>query len=223
MNQEFHYLSTDDVAYALGITRPTVIKYIKENRLDAVRSGKAYKITPESLINFANKQGITENPIKVLTMRHEKNKKTVLFEQVTNVQSQNNNILTQPDILPIRENQDALYYLSIWMNDAHNELVFRVRESFLIIGRDSLANLSIQDPYVSSVHAVLTYQEEFVLLRDQSTNGTFADGRHLKYGETVNMGDGSEFVVGNTRLKLLSPHQMDEHFNHDQEGREHVT
>ncbi|MCP4113385.1 MAG: FHA domain-containing protein [Desulfobacteraceae bacterium] len=208
MNSTSRFLTTDDVAYALGITRPTVIKYIRGNRLEAIRSGKAYKITPEALVSFANKTGMNDNPLKTLVMRNGKSKKTVVLGQ-----HPREDISPPENILPIKENRDALYFLSIWLSNAQNELIFRVRESFLVIGRDTLAAISIQDPCVSNIHAVLTYQKGSVVLKDQSTNGTIVSNAHLKYGETAILGDNSEFIVGNSALKILSPHRMDQHFN----------
>lgn len=212
MNPNSRFLTTDDVAYALGITRPTVIKYIKGNRLEAIRSGKAYKITPEALVSFANEMGMNENPLKTLVMRNGKSKKTIVLGQNPNVNPREDTSSPE-NVLPIEENQDALYFLSVWLSDAQNELVIRVRESFLVIGRDSLAAISIQDPYVSNIHAVLTYQEGCIILKDQSTNGTIVGNKRLTYGEIATLGDNSEFIVGNSALKILSPHRMDQHFN----------
>ncbi|HHC24416.1 MAG TPA: FHA domain-containing protein, partial [Desulfobacterales bacterium] len=113
---------------------------------------------------------------------------------------------------PIRENSDALYFLSIHLHDASNELVYRVRESYLIIGRSHLATLSIQDPYVSNIHATLTYEKGFIRLKDESTNGIQIGDICLKFGESRQLGDGDEFMVGNSLLKILSPHKIDRYF-----------
>lgn len=204
MKQQKRYLSTDDAAYALGVTRPTVISYIKQNRIQAAQTGKAYKITPEALADFAGRQGMSENPLDILAKRNGNSKKTVPLE-AADVKIRK--LLHRDQSSPIRENSDALYFLSIQLHDARDELVYRVRESYLIIGRSHLATLSIQDPYVSNIHATLTYEKGFVRLKDESTNGTQVGDVRLKFGETRDLGDGDEFMVGNSLLKILSPHK----------------
>jgi len=206
VRKDKRYLSTDDVAYALDISRPTVIKYIREKKIQAVKTGKAFKIAPEALITFANQEGFAADPLKVLAMRDKNFKKTVPLTPPQSVENTAASSETNPQRLI--ENPDALYFLSIRTDNGGSELVMRVRESILVVGRCSMATLSVQDPYVSNIHATLTYNQGFITLRDQSTNGTQVGDTVLHHGMETQLGAGGRFRVGHSLLTIIASQKI---------------
>lgn len=61
MYQE-NFLSIDDVAQNLKVTRQTVSKYIHNNELNAVRINKSYRITFDDFESFLNKNSTVSEP-----------------------------------------------------------------------------------------------------------------------------------------------------------------
>ena len=57
------FYSIDDIAEILGLTRQTVSKYIREDKLNAVKLGKSYRILEQDFVGFLNKQSISEEDI----------------------------------------------------------------------------------------------------------------------------------------------------------------
>ncbi len=72
------------------------------------------------------------------------------------------------------------------------------------IGRDVNNTISVDDPFVSSDHAVLTFRGRRWYLEDRwSTNGTFLNGAPL--AGIAPLGFGDEVQVGRLRLRLDRP------------------
>ncbi len=80
--------------------------------------------------------------------------------------------------------------------------VFHLDAHSLIIGRDPMSDITINDPEISRQHARLTQTEEGFQIEDLgSTNGTFVNGQRLgsepfalQPGQAVNMGSGVRLV-----------------------------
>ena len=199
-------ISTQDAARFLGITRPTVIKYIQEERLKAMRVGKAYKISREEFVRFARSTGMPEKRLADLDGFLAKNNKRTHW--LEGAPPRGELVLNDPPVALARES-DVLYFLSIRLEGSPSEVIFQVTAPKFFIGRHSLASLSIQDPYVSSIHASLLYQDRFVHVLDQSTNGTLVGGQLLKSGESHRLGDGDQLKVGTTVLSVISSARVD--------------
>lgn len=202
-------ISTETVARFLGVTRPTVIKYIQDGRLIAVRSGKAYKIARNDLENFAREMGMSSSRISELDkLAHVVDDKRTRSLDETDL---------SPDLeanyppLPLIPEPDVLYFVAVCTHAGAPELIFRVHTNKYFIGRHSLASLSIQDPYVSSLHATLIYDNGFVRLLDQSTNGTHVRSAKLHSGESHVLGDGDQIRVAGVVLTLISASRIEAH------------
>ncbi|GAB3194795.1 adenine-specific DNA-methyltransferase [Pontibacter aydingkolensis] len=65
-------VSIDDAAKILNITRQTVSKYIKDNKLNAVKLNKNYRIASADLESFIN-SGATNHPIEIPAKRKGRN------------------------------------------------------------------------------------------------------------------------------------------------------
>ncbi len=80
--------------------------------------------------------------------------------------------------------------------------VFHLDAHSLIIGRDPMSDITINDPEISRQHARLTLMEEGFQIEDLgSTNGTFVNGQRLSNepvslqpGQAINMGSGVRLV-----------------------------
>lgn len=59
---ENEFLTIDDVAQSLRVTRQTVSRYIKDKELNAVKISKNYRITAEDFQEFLNKNATVEEP-----------------------------------------------------------------------------------------------------------------------------------------------------------------
>jgi len=72
------------------------------------------------------------------------------------------------------------------------------------VGRDAACTLALEDPHVSRVHCRFVLDRDGVVLRDESTNGTFVNGVHvhgatrLRAGDVVEVG-AEELVVAVAR------------------------
>ncbi len=200
-------ISTETVARFLGVTRPTVIKYIQDGRLVAVRSGKAYKIARNDLEDFARELGMSSARISELdklahVVEDKRTRSLDASELSLDLEANYPPIALQPE-------PDVLYFVAVRTHPAAPELIFRVHSTKYFIGRHSLASLSIQDPYVSSLHATLIYDNGLVRLLDQSTNGTHVRGAKLQTGESHLLGDGDQIRVGSVVLTLLSASRIE--------------
>ncbi len=80
--------------------------------------------------------------------------------------------------------------------------VFHLDARLLIVGRDPMSDIVINDPEISRQHVRLSQTESGFQLEDLgSTNGTFVDGQRLESeplqllpGQSVNMGSGVRVV-----------------------------
>ena len=72
------------------------------------------------------------------------------------------------------------------------------------LGRDINNTVTIEDPFVSAEHAVLTYRGRAWYLEDRgSTNGTYVNGERVD--EPSPLGFGDEVQVGRVRFRLDRP------------------
>jgi len=207
------YISTENAARFLGVTRPTVIKYIQEARLPAMRAGRAYKITRDDLASFARGNGMSEQRLAELDDFLRRQSRQTRALQPPDAQAE----LHLEDVpQPLPSDPEACYYVAARPAGAVGELVIRVNAPKFFIGRHSLASLSLRDPYVSSLHATLIYDDEQVTVLDQSTNGTFFQGGALGNGESRVIGDGDQLRVGSTVITLISTRQIDLYLGSDE-------
>jgi len=66
-----------------------------------------------------------------------------------------------------------------------------------VFGRNVLrADTAIEDPAISSMHAVVRWRNGRWMVSDHSRNGTFVDGRALQAGEAVPLEVGAELRLG---------------------------
>lgn len=209
------FLSTEEVAGILGVSRPTVIKYIQEGRLRAARTGKAYKITKPDLVKFARVNGLN---IALLATQQVFSKTA---EKQTSRLSPPNlepNLHANDPAMPLEPDpeSDVLYYLVIKAHEATHELIIPVKSQKFFIGRHSLASLVIQDPFISNIHATLIFHDGFIKVLDQSTNGTQVGNNFIGSGFDVIIGDGDEFKMGHTKMALLSSKRIDHYLGSGQ-------
>ena len=81
-----------------------------------------------------------------------------------------------------------------------NSKTFNLTEK-IMIGRSEVADIQIDDTFVSSNHARLQKQGKTYIVHDlKSTNGTFINGKKIKK-ETLNNGD--ELKIGKNEFKFL--------------------
>ncbi len=206
------YISTENVARFLGVTRPTVIKYIQEERLNAMRAGRAYKISREDLVAFARGTGMSEKRLSGLdNFLRRQSRKTRSLDSIGAPQPL---VLNDPTE-PLPKDPECFYYIAARPAGAGGELVVRVNTHKFFIGRHSLASLSLRDPYVSSLHATLIYQDETVTVLDQSTNGTYLASGMLHSGGSRVIGNGDQVRVGGTVLTLISTRDIDQYLGSD--------
>lgn len=78
--------------------------------------------------------------------------------------------------------------------------------SSLSLGREpGRAGLVVNDESVSRVHCELMLRGRQVMIRDNnSTNGTFVDGRRLSANESVVLRDGGEVKMGAVRFRVIA-------------------
>ncbi len=79
----------------------------------------------------------------------------------------------------------------------------RLTTSTAIVGRSPDAQLTVQDPRVSTRHLLLRHDPavDAYRVRDlNSTNGTFV--QHRKLTSEVRLQDGDEIMIGNSRLRF---------------------
>ena len=201
-------ISTENVARFLGITRPTVIKYIQGGRLKAARTGKAYKISRSDLVDFAKNIGI--NGSRLAELDHfllKRNKKTRTLDNPL----PGSRLVLNPTPVSFSPEPDAFYFVAVRVHPDAREILFRVNTTKYFVGRHSLASLSIQDPYVSTLHTTLIFDENLVKVLDQSTNGTNIKLRTLRSGDSQVLGDGDQFQVGEVVFTLVSPERVDQY------------
>ena len=76
---------------------------------------------------------------------------------------------------------------------------FKIMEGRNMIGSKSSNEITIQDPQVSSIHAlILCRKDEFLLSDEMSSNGTTLNGEDLSPRDPSKLKDGDEFKIGNT-------------------------
>jgi hypothetical protein len=68
------------------------------------------------------------------------------------------------------------------------------------LGRADSADIQIDDPFASSVHARIFVREQFMYIEDMgSTNGTYHNGRRLRSAERLKQGDSVR--IGDTEYR----------------------
>lgn len=55
-----NYYSLNDLITELGLSRKTLIKYIRTGRIEAFRLGKAYRVTQESLDKYIAREKVVK-------------------------------------------------------------------------------------------------------------------------------------------------------------------
>jgi two-component system, cell cycle response regulator len=81
---------------------------------------------------------------------------------------------------------------------------FSLKGRTVKIGRDTLCEISVDDPHVSRVHAVIAEVNGAMVIRDlESTNGVFVNGNKVK---EQRLSDGDKVLVG-TRLYFRFSYQ----------------
>ncbi len=78
---------------------------------------------------------------------------------------------------------------------------FKILEGRNMIGSKSSSEITIQDPQVSSVHAlILCRKDRFFSSDEMSSNGTTINGKDLSPRDPSELNDGDEIKIGNTTL-----------------------
>lgn len=200
------FVSTDEAAKVLGVSRPTVIKYLQEGKLPSLRTGKAYKIAKTDLAEFAGARGMDPRMLAHLGLEGRGGARTGRLEAHTAARLQ---LHAEP--LPLLQNNpgQVLYFLCFQLTANAPLVAVGVRDSKFFIGRHSLAHLIIQDNYVSNIHGTLFYQDRLVKILDQSTNGTRVGSRVLSSGDSHVIGDGDQFGMGSAVFTLAAPDRID--------------
>ena len=86
-----------------------------------------------------------------------------------------------------------------------------VTEAGLVLGRGAEADLRINDPGISRLHAEIQISSDEGRLTVSvvdlgSTNGTSVDGRRVQQAQ---LREGSKIVIGNTTLVVRDPHRRE--------------
>ncbi len=69
------------------------------------------------------------------------------------------------------------------------------------IGRDKSNGIIVNDPKVSRIHALISFEKDKILLRDSgSRNGTYLNGKKIPSNRKVNISDGDLIRVGDTQF-----------------------
>jgi len=91
--------------------------------------------------------------------------------------------------------------------------IYPIDESSLRLGRDSSADIVLDDPSVSRHQALIELHDEEVHLVDGgSTNGTFINGNRISKGERVKLERQDLIYVGDTELKFLPKGDRDAYY-----------
>ena len=78
---------------------------------------------------------------------------------------------------------------------------FRVLEGRNTIGSKANNDITVQDPEVSSLHAlILCKKDKFIITDELSSNGTLVNGNELTPREPSDLNDGDEIRIGKTNL-----------------------
>lgn len=96
---------------------------------------------------------------------------------------------------------DYTYQLVVQTGPQTGE-VYNLTQDLVIVGRDPVSDIAVNDPEVSRQHARLTRSGSGYMIQDMgSTNGTFLDGKRLS-GESVPVVAGQMIAVG-SNITLL--------------------
>lgn len=96
---------------------------------------------------------------------------------------------------------DYTYQLVVQTGPQTGE-VYNLTQDLVIVGRDPVSDIAVNDPEVSRQHARLTRSGSGYMIQDMgSTNGTFLDGKRLS-GEQVPVAAGQMIAVG-SNITLL--------------------
>jgi predicted Zn finger-like uncharacterized protein len=108
--------------------------------------------------------------------------------------------LARIEDLPLQLPRGKRFSLAILTGEGAGD-VFRIDKPRVTIGRSD-ADIPLEDTEASRLHAAIEIRDSICLLRDLgSTNGTLAGGERI--ARPVEMGDKSEFQIGNTTLMLI--------------------
>lgn len=91
-----------------------------------------------------------------------------------------------------------------------NGIDFRLYEGRNIIGRDFNCEVCINDPKISSRHAVIRYLRGSFKIKDElSANGTRVNGDYIDDNISIDLKDGDAIYVGDTMLIFRAAFKMD--------------
>jgi predicted Zn finger-like uncharacterized protein len=108
--------------------------------------------------------------------------------------------LAKIEALPLELPRGKRFSVAILSGEGAGD-VFRIDKPRVTIGRSD-ADLTLGDTEASRLHAAIEIRDSVCLLRDLgSTNGTLAGGERI--ARPVEIGDKSEFQIGNTTLMLI--------------------
>lgn len=97
-----------------------------------------------------------------------------------------------------------------YLKHSHNGQVVSIHELSsrpVRIGRSRSCEIQVDDPTVSSVHALIEFSGQVYTLQDQnSTNGILVDGERIS---AINMDPGLEFTLGTRRFEFVQELPVD--------------
>ena len=87
--------------------------------------------------------------------------------------------------------------------------IFSLNQSMLILGRDPMSDIVVNDPEISRNHARLTYTTEGYEIQDMgSTNGTYVNGRRLR-GEPMLLEPDVDVILGSNVTLSYEVHEVE--------------
>lgn len=103
---------------------------------------------------------------------------------------------------------DQIYQLVLQKGPRPGE-VFSLTQPSMIIGRDPMSDIVLNDPEISRNHARLTLGEDGYAVQDMgSTNGTFVNGKRLR-GEPSLLAPGSTIILGSNVILIYHVGDLD--------------
>lgn len=122
------------------------------------------------------------------------------------------------DIVRFGANEKNIAFIFVESDEKSGNCYFKYqlrREGELPVGRDeNNCAVVIDNPYVSGVHAVLTFRNgSWKLSENADTNGIFVDGVRFSGSDALNMGSciyifGVKIILGNGFISINNPNNM---------------
>jgi FHA domain-containing protein len=130
-------------------------------------------------------------------------KRASIFEQPTVLADAIEPALSKPAWLAeVRVDADPGQYLAYFDDEGEGPMVIALQEGWTRIGRNSGADVRLDDPSVSRRHALIvrTHSGGLRALDDRSLNGLFVNGNRVDW---TKLSDGDELEIGRFRLHVL--------------------